>query len=166
MSTQIPFHVLVGQIRHLEPQKQDGQDKLKISRGILRTKTQLDSTEKHLNSSGKILAGFTTLTILHEIHKVLEEKNIKSVNFKDRIIFGNQMIRIASRTLKKSRITQRGSYQDIGLFWVLGQKIDGTVTLKVDSGTVQPKKMVQQFKETGHLIFISTLSRGILKQRR
>ena len=51
MSTQIPFYVLVGWNK---PQKQDGKDKLRTSGSIPRTKTQLDSTEKQLNSSEKI----------------------------------------------------------------------------------------------------------------
>ena len=54
MSTQIPFYVLVGWNTDREPQKGDGKAKLKISRSITHTKTQLDSMEKQLNSSGKI----------------------------------------------------------------------------------------------------------------
>ena len=38
------------------------------------------------------------------------------------------MMRSASRMQKKTRIMQRGSYQDNGLFWVR----DGTVILKVE----------------------------------
>ena len=44
------------------------------------------------------------------------------------------------------------------------------LTIKKDSGTAQPTQnaMVQQFKETGHLVFKSTsaLSRRILKQKK
>ena len=87
MSTQFPFYVLVGWNNHREPQKQDGKDKFRTSRSIPRTKTQLDSTEKQLNSSGKISRGFQKLTILQEIQQDLEEKHIKPENFKVRIIF-------------------------------------------------------------------------------
>ena len=55
MSTQIPFCVLVGWNTDREPQKEeDGKAKLKISRSMPHTKTQLDSMEKQLNSSAKI----------------------------------------------------------------------------------------------------------------
>ena len=87
MSTQIEFYVLVGWNKDREPQKQDGKDKLMTSGSIPRTKTQLDSTEKQLNSSEKNSRGFWTLTFLQEIQKDLEEKNIKPENFKVRIIF-------------------------------------------------------------------------------
>ena len=38
----------------------------------------------------------------------------------------------------------------------------------MDNATIQPTKMVQQFKETGHPIFTATnaLSSGMLKRRR
>ena len=49
-------------------------------------RTQLVLMEEQLNSSGKF-SGFTTLTILMEIQKDLERKNIEPDNFKDRIIF-------------------------------------------------------------------------------
>ena len=55
---------------------------------------------------------------------------------------GKQMMRIASRTLRKSRITRRHSYQDIGHFQVQGRKRDGMATLTVneDSVIAQPTK--------------------------
>ena len=65
---------------------QNEQDKWKISKGIPHTRTQLVLMEEQLNSSGKF-SGFTTLTILMEIQKDLERKNIEPDNFKDRIIF-------------------------------------------------------------------------------
>ena len=59
---------------------------MKISRSIRRTKTQWDSTENRLNSSGKF-SGFSSLSLLREIQNDLETKNIKPEYFKDRIIF-------------------------------------------------------------------------------
>ena len=122
--------------------------------------------------------GFKTLSTLQENQKDLEEKNIQPDTSKtgssscqcSMISCGKLMIRIASRT-KKSRITWRFSYHDIGLFW---SKIwiEMICRLSRSTGTVgshgQKKKMVQQFKETGHPIFISTsaLSHGILMQRK
>ena len=66
---------------------------------------------------------------------------------------GNQMIRIASRTLRKSRITRSNSYQDIGLFLVQGRKGDDMATLTVDSGTVQPTKWYNSSKK---LVIVSS----------
>ena len=57
----------------------NGQDKLKISKSIPHTKTQLVLMEKQLNSSRKN-PGFTTLTILKEIQMDLERKNIEPEN--------------------------------------------------------------------------------------
>ena len=63
----------------------------------------------------------------------------------------NQMIRIATRLTID--------------FWVQGRKKDGIPAGQSDRTA---NKIVQQFKEIGHLIFTSTsaLSLGILKQRR
>ena len=58
MSTQIPFCVLVGSNKDQEPQKEDRKAKLKISKSISRTKTQWDSTENQLNSSGHFSLDF------------------------------------------------------------------------------------------------------------
>ena len=99
--------------------------------------------------------GFSTLSILQEIQKDLEEKNIQPENFEDRIIFmsmtfcGKQMMRIASRTLRKSRTTRRNSFQDIGPFLVAGRKRDGTATLTLhkDSGIAQPTKWYSNSKK-------------------
>ena len=72
-----------------------------------------------------------------------------------------RMMRIASRTLRVSRNTQRCFYQDTGLsvsrFW----KRNGTVAHMVDNGTAQPtswtaNKLVQLFNEVGHPIFTAT----------
>ena len=53
-------------------------------------------------------------------------------------------MRIASRMPRKSRITQRGPYEDIGLFWVEVQKRGGTM---MDNGTVQPTKWYSNSKK-------------------
>ena len=127
--------------------------KLKISRSIPRTKTQLDPTEKQLNSSGNNFPGFTTLIILQEIQEDLEEKNIKPENFKDRIIFMSMLNDILWKsddqnwTLRKSRVTQRNAYQDIELFWVQGRKRNGTVAHMMDNGTVQSTKWYSSSKK-------------------
>ena len=78
------------------------------------------------------------------------------------------MLRIASRTPRKSRITHTGFYQDIGWTFLgpgsekrwYGSSYDGQRNRTAN-------KMVQQFKETGHPLFAATsaLSRGILKRR-
>ena len=49
--------------------------------------------------------------------------------------------------------------------WTL---VEVLLTLKKENGILQPTKMVQRFKETGHPVFksISALSRGILKQKK
>ena len=115
----------------------------------------------------QILPGFATLTILQEIPMDLERTNKEPQNFKDRIILmflfrtltvrttlhehhtmaqkksmlissGKRMMRIACRTLRVSRNTQRCFYQDTRLsvsgFW----KRNGTVAHMMDNGTVQP----------------------------
>ena len=66
------------------------------------------------------------------------------------------MIGIASQTLRKSTITRSSSFQDTGRFLVQAQRRHGSevLTNNRDSGISQKNKMVQQFKETGHLIFI------------
>ena len=79
-------------------------------------------------------------------------------------------MRIASRTKKKSRITQRNSYLDVGLFPVQCRERDGLANLTIykDSGIAQPTEWYSNSKKTGHPIFtiITAFSRGILKQRR
>ena len=66
------------------------------------------------------------------------------------------MMGIASRMPRMPRTTRRGFYQGIGLFCVQVRKRNGTVVHMMENGTVQPTKMVQQFKETGHPIFTAT----------
>ena len=93
---------------------------------------------------------FSTLSSFQEIPKDLAEKNIEPENFRTEssscqcsmTCFGKQVMRIASRTLRKSRITRKKSYQDMGHFCVQGRKRDGKaiLTIKKDSGIAQPKK--------------------------
>ena len=77
------------------------------------------------------------------------------------------MMTLASRTQRKSKIIQRGFYQDIRLFWVQVRKRNGTAAHMMDNWDRTANKMAQQFKETGHPIFTATsaLIRGMLKQR-
>ena len=62
---------------------------------------------------------------------------------------GKQMMRIASRTLRKSRITRRNSYQDTEHFWVQGRKRYGmaTLTMNQDSEIAQPTKWYSNSKK-------------------
>ena len=60
---------------------------------------------------------------------------------------GKRMMRIASRMPRKSRITQKGFYQDIGLFWVQVRDRDGEVTRMMDNRTVQPTKWYSNSKK-------------------
>ena len=83
----------------------------------------------------KNVAGFSTLSILQEVQG--------PDHFHVNVQWHSVKIRwseLRLETLRKSRITRRNSYQDIVLFWVQVRKRDGTVTLTVDSGTVQPTK--------------------------
>ena len=145
LSTQIPFYALVGWNTNQEPQKKDGKDNMKISRSIPHTKTQLDSTEKQLNSSGQI-----SQDLRHWLRRTSSRRTPRTGSSSctcSMTFCGNQMIRIASQTLRKSRITRRDSNHDIGLFWVEGRKRDGAVTLTLDSGTVQPTKWYSNSKK-------------------
>ena len=176
VSSQVPFYVLVGKIKYQDLQKQDGRDKLKISKGIPRTKTQLDSTEKQLNLSGKFSQGFTTLTIFQVFQKYLEEKNIKSVFFKDRIIFMSVFNDILWKSDDQSCISNAEKVKNYARRFLAGHwnsVCPGSEKRWYgDSQGGQwdrtANKMVQQFKETGHPIFTvtSALSRRILKQRK
>ena len=171
---QIPFYVLVGWKKHGEPQKKDGKDNLKISRSISRTKTQLDSTEKLLNSRKNpkifniVCSSRDPERLGGEEHPTRELRGPDHLHSCPRSMTfcGKQMVRVASRTLRKSGIVRRNSYQDIWTFlgpvsekrWY-GSSHDGQWDRTAN-------EKVQQFKETGLLIFISTsaLSRGILKR--
>ena len=174
MFTQIPFHVLVGWNKNQEPQKKDGKTKLKISRSNPRTKTQWDSMEKQLNSSGQILPRFTTLTIVQEIQKDSEEKNIQPENFKDRIIFMSMFRDIlwtSGRRPDNAKKVKNYAKKFLTGHWTfLGPGSEKRCFGDSHGGQLDhtANKMVQQFKETGHPLFTSTsaLSRGILKQRR
>ena len=95
VSTQIPFYVLVGWNTDREPQKEDGKAKLKISRSMPHTKTQLDSMEKQLDSSGKILQDLR--------HWLFFKRSRKT--WSTRTSIQPEMIKIASLKLRKSRIT-------------------------------------------------------------
>ena len=81
VSTQIPFYVLVGWNKHREPQYKDGKDKLKTSGSIPRTKMQMDSTEKQLNSSGY----FPWISDI--FHSQGDPDGLGGENFKVRIVF-------------------------------------------------------------------------------
>ena len=106
---------------------------------------------------------FPTLSILHEIQKDLEEKNIQLENFADRIIFMPMFNDILWKTDDENCISNaekvknyaEKSYQDIGHFWVQGRRSDGMaiVTIEKDSGIAQPTKW---FSDSKKLVFLSS----------
>ena len=178
VSTHIPFYVLVGWNTDQEPQKKDGKANYKISRSIPRTKTLLDSMETQLLefeweifprifdtdyfSRNPERLGWRRRTSNQWTSKTGSSSCLCSMTF-----CGTQMIRIPSRTLRKSRITRRNSFQDIRLFWVQGRKWFGKVTLTVDSVTVQstkrysnPKKLVILSSRVPVLQIAESWSRG------
>ena len=94
---------------------QNGQDKLKISKGIPCTKTEWVCG---------FFQGFTTLTVLQEIQMDLEGKNTEPENFEDRIILmsmfndiewkKNDENCISNAEKVKNYFTQRGSGSRFG----------------------------------------------------
>ena len=98
----------------------------------------------------KIFTGISTLTILHEIQRDLDQKNIQPEDFSDRIIFMSMFNDIVWKTDDENRVYNaekvndyaKKSYQDIGHFEVQGRKRDGMAILPIqkDSGIAQPTK--------------------------
>ena len=81
---------------------------------------------------------------------------------------GNDGICISNS--EKSRDTRRNPRRDAGRSSVLETKTSGMelfLTHLKENGTLQPLKMLERFKDTGHPVFnsISALSRGILKKK-
>ena len=149
VSTQIPFYVLVGWNKHREPQYKDGKDKLKTSGSIPRTKMQMDSTEKQLNSSG-YFPWISNISILKEIQMDLEERTSRSGSSSclcTTTFCGKQMMRIASRTLRKSKNYAKKLLPGHWTFVCPGSERDSLATLTMDSGIAQPRKWYSNKKK-------------------
>ena len=121
-----------------EQQKGDGKAKLKISRCIHHLKMLWESMEKQLNSSGIFSRDFRQCLFFKRSRKSWRRTSNQrtsrtgSSSCQCSMTFcGKLMMRIASRSLRKGRVTRRNSYQDIGLFWVQGRKREGMATLTI-----------------------------------
>ena len=103
------------------------------------------SMEKQLNLSGKIFQGFRHCLFLKKSNKTLRSGRSSQRSSQtgssscqcSMTWYGKRMMRIVFRMPKKSRITPRSSYQDIGRFWVQDRKRSGmaipTITRTVES---------------------------------
>ena len=125
-----------------------------------------------------IFPGFSSLSLLQEIQKDLDRKNLQLEEFKDRIIFMS-MFNDIDRS-KRNCISNAGESLvlrdeilartlDVAGSWV-GRRLVWKFFLrsKRRAGFLSSKKMVQRFKEICHPVFksISALSRGILKRKK
>ena len=122
--------------------------------------------------------GFSSLSILQEIQQDLEKRNTQPEEFTDRIIFMSMFNDIernsndeicVSNAEKVKKYAMRFSQRD----WTFlrpgsEEKRYGDSHDQEGQWSCTANKMVQRFKEIGHLVFnsISALSRGILKQRK
>ena len=157
VSAKLPFYVLVGWNKVHEQQKEDGKAKLKISVCIHHFKMMWESTEKQLHSSGKNFQDFRhclffkiSLKMWRRTSHQRTSRTGSSSCQCSTTFWWKQLMRIASLTLRKSRVTRRNSYQDIGLF--CGSRIrkrDGmaTLTINKDSGTAPPTKWYSNSKK-------------------
>ena len=174
MSTQIPFYVLVGWNTNQEPHKKDEKAKLKISRSLLRTMTQWDSTERLLNSSGQIYQDFDIdypsrdrERVGGKEHPTREGPDQLHINVQRHLWKSDDQNCILNA--EKVKNYAKNFLPGHWTFWVQVRKGNDWYGSSFDGQWDRTaNRMVQQFKETGHPIFTatSTLSRGILKQRR
>ena len=133
LSTLILFYVLVRR-KKVQEQQKSGKANLKTLRCIHHIEMQWESMEKQLNSSGKNSKIFQDCPFFNRSRKTWYRR---TSNRRNQIIFvsmfndicGNQMIGIASQTLRKSTITRSSSFQDIGRFLVQAQRRHGTEVL-------------------------------------
>ena len=88
------FCILFGWNTNQEPQKQDGKDKLNISRRNQENQDSVGLDGEAIEFEWKSFPGFTTLTVLQKIQKDLEEKNIKPEKWKYWYLFRIRMNRI------------------------------------------------------------------------
>ena len=132
VSTLIPFYVL-DRWKTLQKQLKDEMDKGGDSGCIRLTKMQWVSMEKQLNLSGKISQGFRHCLFLKKSNKTWRSGRSSQRSSQtgssscqcSMIWYGKRMMRIVFRMPKKSRMTPRSSYQDIGRFWVQDRKRSG-----------------------------------------
>ena len=171
VSMLIPFHVS-ERWRTVQEQQKDGRVKWKDSGCIRLTKKQWESMEKQLNSSGKISHDFHHLSIVQEIQQDLERRNIQHEEFKktrlmtliskndDNCISNSEKVKNYAMKFPQGHWTFLGSGSE--------EKWYGSSSYAQKGWDSTANKMVQQFKETGHLAFesISALSRGILKLKK
>ena len=177
VSTMIPIFAS-DRWKIFQEQQKDGKAKLKISRGVRRTKMQWDSTKNRLNSSGKNVTGFSSLPRLREIQQDLEKKNIQREDFKDRFIFMSMFNDIEWKKNDEKCVSNAEEVRNYAMkflrgHWMFlgpesGEKWYGDSHDQKRTWNFTVNKMVQRFEETGHPVFKSTsvLSRGILKQKK
>ena len=172
VSMLIPFYVL-DRWRKVQERWTDGKVKWKDSGFIRLIKMQWESMEKQLNSIGKISQDFHVYSS-RDPRKTWRDRTSSPKSSRtgsslcqcSMTLIGKIMMRIVFRMPKRSRITPWNSRKEIGRFLVQDRKKSGMEVLGQWNCTAN--KMVQRFKETGHLVFksISAPSRGILKQKK
>ena len=120
----------------------------------------------------KCLQGFSSLSLLREIQNDLETKNIKPEDFKDRIIFMSMFNDVEWKTNDENCISNAEKVKNYAMRLSQGHwTFLGPGTEEkwyVSKWNCTADKMVQRFKETGHLVFKNTSasSPGILKQKK
>ena len=118
----------------------------------------------------KIFPGFSTLSILQENQKDLEEKNIQPESFEDRIIFMSMFNDILWKTDDENCISNAEKVKNYAMkfsqgHWTfLGPGSEGKWYGDSQGGQWDrtANNMVQRFFETGHLIFTRITSLEIL----
>ena len=126
---------------------------------------------KAIEFEWKNFRGFTALTVLQQIQKDMQNKNIPPEKFEDRIIFMSMFNGLLWKKHDQNCISNAEQVKDYvkkfksGHWTFLGPG-SGTRWCGDSRWTVGSHSQ-QQFKETGHPIFICTsdLSRGVLKRR-
>ena len=124
-------------------------------------------------------AGFSSLSIFKEIQQDLERRTFQPEEFKDRIIFMSMFNDIEWKTIAENCMSNADKVKNYAMrfsqwHWTLlgpgsEEKWYGSSSYaQTGEWNSTANKMVQRFKETGHLVFksINALSRGILKQKK
>ena len=113
----------------------------------------------------KNFPGFSSLSIRQEIQRDLEKREIQPEEFKDGIIFMSMFNDIEWKTKDKNCISNGEESQELRneilarSLDILGSRVGREVVWqffsrsKKGSGIVTAEKMVQRFRETGHLVF-------------
>ena len=113
--------------------------------------------------------GFSSLSILGEIQQDLEKRRIQPEEFTDRIIFLSMFDDIARNTNDDNCVWNVEKVKNYAHSWVQARKRSGMEHhAQKGQWNCTAAKMVQRFKEIGHLAFksLNALSRGILKQKK